>query len=336
MKTEPYVVVIGGMNIDIGGRSFCRMVPKDSNPGRIRISLGGVGRNIAHNMALLGMKVVFLTAFGDDIYREMIENACRKQGIDISHALSVPGAVTSSYVFLGGPNGEMELAVSDMEICSSISASYITSKQEIIDGAALVVIDANLPEETILHILTHTGIPVFADPVSAAKAGRLRPCLDRIHTIKPNRLEAQALSGIRITDERSAREALTVLIGQGVKRVFMTMGAEGVMAAEHVPEYLRTEADQDTGTAVNFIRLPCAVSRIQNATGAGDAFMAGLVCSYLQDMNLEETVRTALAAGGIAAEGEDTINEELTLKEVRRRAGVPDLYEEQAGQKHSK
>ena len=67
VRTAPYVVVVGGVNLDIGGRSLAKLVPEDSNPGQVRTSLGGVGRNIAHNMALLGLDVRLLTAFGDDL-----------------------------------------------------------------------------------------------------------------------------------------------------------------------------------------------------------------------------------------------------------------------------
>ena len=56
MTASPYIAVVGGVNIDIGGRSDAPLVAGDSNPGRIRSSLGGVGRNIAHNLALLGAK----------------------------------------------------------------------------------------------------------------------------------------------------------------------------------------------------------------------------------------------------------------------------------------
>ena len=68
VRTAPYAVVVGGMNMGIGGRPHQKLVAQDSNPGQVRMSLGGVGRNIAHNMALLGVDVRMLTAFGDDLY----------------------------------------------------------------------------------------------------------------------------------------------------------------------------------------------------------------------------------------------------------------------------
>ena len=67
VRTAPYAVVAGGVNMDIGGRSCEGLIPRDSNPGQVRMSLGGVGRNIAHNLALLGVEVRLLTAFGDDV-----------------------------------------------------------------------------------------------------------------------------------------------------------------------------------------------------------------------------------------------------------------------------
>lgn len=90
LRSGTYAVVAGGVNVDIGGRSFAPMVARDSNPGRVTTSLGGVGRNIAHNMSLLGVDVRFLTAFGDDLYAQRIAASCGELGIDISHALQVP------------------------------------------------------------------------------------------------------------------------------------------------------------------------------------------------------------------------------------------------------
>ena len=89
LRSGTYVAVVGGVNIDIGGRSAAPLIPKDSNPGTVTTSLGGVGRNIAHNMTLLGVDVRMLTAFGDDDYARLIESSCANLGIDISHARKV-------------------------------------------------------------------------------------------------------------------------------------------------------------------------------------------------------------------------------------------------------
>ena len=72
LRSGSYVVVIGGVNVDIGGKSHAPLVAADSNPGSVRVSLGGVGRNIAHNLSLMGTDVRMLTAYGDDIHGQRV------------------------------------------------------------------------------------------------------------------------------------------------------------------------------------------------------------------------------------------------------------------------
>ena len=86
-KNLPYAVVCGGVNIDIGAHSFAPLRAKDSNPGKVELSLGGVGRNIAHNMRLLGVPTYLLTAVGGDSRASQVEESCKELGIDLSHAL---------------------------------------------------------------------------------------------------------------------------------------------------------------------------------------------------------------------------------------------------------
>ena len=149
VRTVPYAVVVGGVNLDIGGRPFAPLVAADSNPGRVRMSLGGVGRNIAHNLALLGVDVRLLTAFGDDLNAQRIAASCGELGIDISQCLTVPGGATSTYLFLSEQGGDMALAVSDMEIYAHMTPAFLSSRIKLLQNAQLVVVDTNIPAESI-------------------------------------------------------------------------------------------------------------------------------------------------------------------------------------------
>ena len=95
VHTAPYVTVVGGVNMDIGGWPSEVPVDRDSNPGAVRMSLGGVGRNIAHNMSLLGLDVRMVTAFGDDLYAQKIAASCGELGIDISQSPVIPEVTDS-------------------------------------------------------------------------------------------------------------------------------------------------------------------------------------------------------------------------------------------------
>lgn len=306
LRSASYAAVVGGVNMDIGGRAAAPLVMADSNPGQVRMSLGGVGRNIAHNLALLGADVRMLTAFGDDLYAQKIAASCGELGIDIAQALQVPGAATSTYLFLSGPDGDMALAVSDMDICGHVTPAYLQSRRALLDNAQLIVIDANIPAESIRWLCENIRVPIFADPVSTAKAVRLNPVLGKLHTLKPNRMEAELLSGVAITDSASLEKAARVLLDTGLRRVFLSLGKDGVYAAD------RSGA----------LRLPCCPAESVNATGAGDAFMAALAWAYLEGTDLADTTRLAQAAAAIALEGAETINPALSARTVRARAGL--------------
>ena len=297
----PYAVVCGGANIDIGAHSFAPLRDRDSNPGRVELSLGGVGRNIAHNMRLLGVPTYLLTALGGDSRALQIEQSCRELGIDLSHALRVPDGRTSTYVFVGDSDGDMAVAVSDMEICEKLTPDYFASQLDLLNGAAAVVIDANLPRGSIAYLTEYCTAPIFIDPVSTVKAEKLRGLLARVHTLKPNRIEAELLSGVQITDGESLRQAAQALLDQGVGRVFLSLGGDGVLAAQ------RGEVHA----------APICKAEMRNATGAGDAFLAGLVYGFVHGYEPPHAVDCALAAGLLAVESDLTINPDMSAERLR-------------------
>ncbi len=220
------------MNMDIGGWPGEELVAQDSNPGRVRMSLGGVGRNIAHNMALLGLDVRLLTAFGDDVYAQKLAAVCGELGIDISQSPVIPGGHTSTYLFSSTTSRDMQLAVSDMDIYRNRTPRVLAGRKQLLEGSQVVVIDTNLPAESIAWLADNCHAPIFADPVSTVKAEKLRPVLGKLHTLKPNRLEAELLSGVPITDTDSLHRAARTLLETGLHRVFISLGADGVYAAD--------------------------------------------------------------------------------------------------------
>ena len=307
VHTAPYVTVVGGVNVDIGGQPGGAPVPRDSNPGTVSMSLGGVGRNIAHNMSLLGLDVRMVTAFGDDMNAQKIAASCGELGIDISQSPIIPGGRTSTYLFINDERGDMALAVSDMDIYRHLTPQVLAQRQKLLCASQVVVIDTNIPEESITWLAENCPAPVFADPVSTAKAVKLKPVLGKLHTLKPNRIEAELLSGVPITDGESLRKAADALLATGLHRVFISLGGDGVFAADR---------------AGGRLRLPALPAGMVNTTGCGDAFMAAIAWAYLQGTDLEGTAKAGLAASAIAMEGSGTINSALCAEELKKRAGL--------------
>ena len=225
-------------------------------------------------------------------------------GFSITAALRVPDGRTSTYVFVGDSDGDMAVAVADMEICEKLTPDYFASQKELLDGAAAVVVDANLPRESIAYLVEHCAAPLFVDPVSTVKAEKLQGLLSHVHTLKPNRIEAELLSGVKITDNATLHQAAQALLDQGVQRVFLSLGGDGVFAVQQGETHLE----------------PICKAEMRNATGAGDAMMASLVWSFLAGRDLAESCAAGTAAAAIAVESEETINPNMSAEAVLARA----------------
>ena len=98
LRTAPYIVVIGGVNMDIGAVSRSPLVERDSNPGKVTTSLGGVGRNIAHNLCLLGEQVSMVTVLGQDGFAQSVRDNAAAIGLDLTHSAVIPGGRTGTYL----------------------------------------------------------------------------------------------------------------------------------------------------------------------------------------------------------------------------------------------
>ena len=166
------------------------------------------------------------------------------------------------------------------------------------------MLDANLGREAIAWLADHVTVPLFADPVSVTKAEKLRPVLGRLHTLKPNRIEARLLSGVEITDRSSLELAAERLLATGLRRVCISLGAGGVYCAWGRERCL----------------VPCPEIRLVNASGGGDAMMAGFVRAFLDGLPIREAAGFALACSAIAVESPETVNPALCYAAARERA----------------
>lgn len=290
-----YAAVVGAVNMDICGTPHTRVILQDSNPGTVRHTPGGVGRNIAHNLRLMGVPVKFLTAFGNDLYASELQASCESLGMDLTYAAHTDMA-TSTYLYITDESGEMLLAVCDTDVADSINAQFLAERMDVLNGADLVVFDGNLTEDTVRFLAENVTAPLFADPVSCKKAERLRPALPHLHTFKPNEIEAMYLTG-----EETPEKAAQALVKLGVHRAFVSCGGDGIIAAEK-------------GRVVH---LPCVSHNIVNTTGGGDAAMAALVWAYTQGMDLEQSARSALKAGAITVGTRETIAPEMSPDRLR-------------------
>lgn len=301
------VVVIGGSNIDIAGKPAGDLIRANSNPGQVSFSFGGVARNVAEALVRLGASATLLTAVGDDAFGRQLLAACVATGVDVSRAHTSKRYPTSVYVSLLTQEGDLDAAVSDMDVTTELNPAYVDNHRHLLGGAALTVADTNLDRPTLEALLSaDLGGPLFVDGVSASKAVRLAGLLDRVDVLKLNRLEAEVLTGIELSDVGGTMKALDQLLGEGVKKVYLTLGAGGMVWGGS-----KDGATEERGE----VALPAM--DVVNANGAGDVCTAALAFSILQEQGLKESARFAVAASVLALRSESTIPSQLNFSTVR-------------------
>ncbi len=297
------VLVIGGANMDVGGRSHAPLKDRDSNPGVISTSLGGVGRNIAHNLCLLGVDTAMLTVLGDDVFGADIRRNAAQIGLDLSLSETVAGERTSTYLYTLDESGDMAVAISDMDIVGRITPQFLAARMDAVNAFDLVVVDGNLSVVSLEYLAEHCTVPLVCDPVSAIKAVKLETVLGKLYAIKPNRIEAEVLSGVPITDEGSLRRAAETILATGTQQVYISLSEGGVFAMDRGGES---------------IRVPCPVVEVANATGGGDAMTAALSACLLAGCDLRRTAELAICAGALACTAVETIHPAMSWENIGR------------------
>jgi pseudouridine kinase len=300
------IVIIGGITADIEGHPYQRLVYADSNPGKISISYGGVGRNIAENLGRMGASVSFHSVAGDDLTGRGAIRELSDLGVDVSGVKLIPGQNTAMYMSILNLVGDMELALCNMDALERITPDLIDHAAFSDENAKVIALDTNLNEETLDYTVRRLGgKPLFLDPVSTIKAERARSLIGKFDIIKPNRVEAEILSGMEIRDPQGLETAGKWFLDQGVKRVFITLSAGGVYYRDEKVSGIVTPTHSLAGTG--------------SATGAGDAFSAGVLYSYVKGFDMIETVNFAMSAASIAMEAKAAVNPMMSKGEIERR-----------------
>ena len=228
---------------------------------------------------------------------------CESIGIDISNVLRIPERTSSMYLYINNTAGDMEMAIDYMDIALQITPEYLDTIRPVIQGAMAVVTDANISADAFMHLKSICRSPLYADPVSTVLAARIRPGLEGIDTLKPNRLEAEYLTGMTIQTEADYRAAAGALLDMGVRRVFLSMGNEGMLAADKNNMYIVGEYPAE---------VVCT-------TGAGDSATAAIVWASTVVADSDTLVTAAKAANVVASmtvSVQDTNNPDLSHNTV--------------------
>lgn len=301
------VNVIGACNIDITAFPKNKIKMHDSNICKIEYTLGGVARNIAHNLSLLDIDVSLFSAISNDSNGKLIIDSCKKNSINLDHALFTDKFNQSIYLCINDENKDMLIGANDMDIVSLISIDYIKENINYINDCDCLVFDANLDIETIEYLLDNINVDIFIESVSANKCEKLAKIIEKnknlnIHTIKANKIEAEILGNIKIKDNNDLDIIAKKLHSKGIKNVCITLGENGAYYFDGVNSFI-TKNKQ-----VNVV----------NTTGAGDAFFAGLIYGYLKNKAPTELINYGLAGAKIALESFSAVSDNMSVINIEK------------------
>ena len=302
-KPNAPVLVIGGSGIDLVGRLRGKLLQGTSNPANIRISHGGVARNVAENLARLGHPVTLITAVGDDSAGSQLVHQAMEAGIDVSCILRTPDHPTGTYIAVLDPQSELLFALDDINATSALTSDYMNNLSNTFQQASMVFIDANLPRDTLRTIFSlarKAGLPVCADPTSTSLAERLKPYLPRLTLIAPNSAEASILCDLPVTDSsrQQALDAAKCLVSKGVQIALVTLAEFGVVYA----------------TSETSGYIPAVRTRVVDPTGAVDALTATVIFAMLNNIPLDDAVRLGVTAASLTLRHRGTVIQDLSLE----------------------
>ncbi len=300
------VIVIGGANVDIKGRASGNFVGATSNPGEVTVSAGGVARNIAENLARLGISASLLTVLGEDSNGRLVREATAAAGVDLSLTLTGPAA-TGTYLVILDRKGELQSAVNAMQAIEWLQPQHLEAVADRLAEADLLVADCNIGVSCLAWLSTFSAkhnLRLLIEPVSVPKAKkllkfrRIRP----IFAITPNKQQLEALTG-----EPEIGAALRKIHTLGFENVIVHRGGQGAVASS---------------PAGRFDVKAIGARDISDVTGAGDAAVAGLVCGVLEGRSWWQAATLGQAAASIKLSSRDSVSVELSRDRLRDVTGI--------------
>lgn len=305
------VVVVGGANMDIKAHSRDRAVLRTSNPGAAVTTPGGVGRNIAENLARLGSPTHLVAPVGRDAFGEALVAATRAAGVVVDHMVTTDDP-TGTYLAVMESDGELLVAVSNMSCTDNLTVRQLAGARDLIAHCDLLVIEGNIPPAPAVWLLdyaTATGVEVVIDPVSVAKAAALAPALTPerpVLALTPNQDELAAIVGRRVPHTTSSvAKAAREVHELGVRHVWVRRGLAG-----------STLSSRDEEGRVTVTHFPAPRTQVVDVTGAGDAMTAAFVHGLLRRDSPREAAAFGQMAAALTVASPETVRPDISARLV--------------------
>lgn len=294
------IAIIGGTNVDIKGIANELFRYESSNPGIVIKSAGGVARNVAENLGKLNVPVTLFSAVGNDEDGQWLIKITNQSGVNTQHMIKIHDEKTGNYLTILNEKREQIGSIADMKIMERFNHELLISFLPRLGKTKIVFVDLNLPTDFLEHLLQwlkEKNIKIVIDPVSAKKALKLKGLLNGIELFTPNKEEAEVLSGISINSDDNLLEVANYFLRQNIKQIIITLGEKGVYIANNDRQEL----------------LVTPRVKVLDTTGAGDAFVAGVIYGLQNNLDIFEASKYGITLAIITLSREQTVADDLSI-----------------------
>lgn len=299
LKEKNAITCIGTMNYDSKAHAKEVLQNGTANPVEISESCGGVARNIAENLARLGISASLVSCVGNDKAGMWVMEETKLSGVDTSLVNVLPDVRTGSYTAVLDMEGDMYIALANLDINKYITPKMIEASWSHIIATDAVFIDTNVSAESLSYVINRCRdekIKLYLDPVSLSDAEKLPDNLSGIDTIFPNRKEAEFLSGVSaIRSVEDCKQAAAAIKKKGAANVIITLGDKGIFYS------VTGEEEMIHGKELEVV----------DTTGAGDAFAAGYIYGRVQGFSSREACELGMESSALTLQTNKSVYSDL-------------------------
>jgi len=280
------IVVFGSFVTDLTSRQEGLPVPGQTLLGTsFKTGPGGKGSNQAIAAHRCGADVTMVTKVGNDVFAGMVRDFYKKEGMDTSwFFVDEVNSTGSALIMVDDKTGQNMIVVVG-GACQNFTKEEVEKARPLIESASILLLQHEINFDAqfeAIRAAKKAGVTVVLNPAPANKIPS--DIIKLIDIVTPNETEAEAITGVKVTDKESAKKAADVFFKQGVKKVVITMGKLGAYANDGERDEL----------------FPCLPVKTVDTTGAGDAFNGGFVTALAEGKDLFEALRFGNAVGSLS------------------------------------
>lgn len=255
------VICIGAALVDELFHATDKIILATTSDATVTRTAGGVSRNIAHQLALLGVPVQLISVFGNDSDGDWLKQVCRNAGVQLDAAITID-ALSGKYTGILNVDGSLYTAFLTNAATHLITPEHLEWNIDLLKSASVLLCDANLSVESMEWLLGFsktTGIPFIIEPVSVPPASKLASVdLRGLYLITPNEDELPVICHEPLP---STKKQVEELLDRGVQNVWLHNGIHG-----------STIISRDKS-----ISLHASLVDVLDCTGAGDGSLSGFL-----------------------------------------------------------